>query len=244
MADFFGETDDNEVDPNKDYLAELVGEGKKFKDERELARAKAEADAHIRRIEAENQAFREKLQQAKSVEELMDQLKIQQPIQRQDPPNHGGENVPGNAGTSVSAEDLDKLITEKLTAKQQADQAKANQNWVLAQLQQRFGSEYGKRVQQVAADLGLSKEDMSALASEKPKAFMKLVDDNQPQQPQRGFSPPDTRVNTQAGNQPSGVRNYAFYQALKKSDPKLYQSARVQTEMHREAIKQGAAFFD
>src|SRR2546426_10450626 len=36
-----------EVDPNKDYLAELVGDGKKFKTSQDLARGKFEADQYI-----------------------------------------------------------------------------------------------------------------------------------------------------------------------------------------------------
>lgn len=243
MAELFGENDDQGIDPNKDYLTEYVGEGKKFASAAELARAKAESDAHIARIEAENKVFREKMMQSKSVEDLMDQINARLSTNRQDPPNHGGENDPEKTGTSVSPEDLDRIITEKMTAKQKADQEKTNTNWVMSQLQQKYGAEFGKRVQAAATDLGMSKEDMSLLAAQKPKAFMKLVTDNQSQGNQRDFTPPSNRVNTQVENH-SGTKNYAYYRNLRKSDPKLYQTSRVQAEMHREAIKQGAAFFD
>lgn len=243
MADELFGGDDETIDPNRDYLSEYVGEGKKFASAKELARAKAESDAHIARIEAENKAYREKMMQSKSVEDLMDQINERLSTNRQDPPNHGGENEPEKTGTSVSPDDLDAMISEKLTQKQKADQEKANTNWVMSQLQQKYGADYGKRVQAAAQDLGMTKEDMTLLAAQKPKAFMKLVTDSQPTGNQRTFNTPDNRVNTQVGNT-SGVKNYAYYRNLRKSDPKTYQSARIQDEMHREAIKQGAAFFE
>lgn len=244
MADLFErDTDDNEVDPQKDYLEELVGEGKKFADARELARAKAEADAHIRRIEAENAAFRDKLQQSKSIEDFMDQLR-NQPIHRQEPPNHGDENEPGNAGTSISVEQLDELVTRKLTEKQKKDQAEANMAWVQSQLQSKYGHNFGDRVLQVGRDIGMTKDDMNRLAAEKPKAFMKLIGDATAPAPTSRTSVPESRVNTEMSGMPSGTRNYAYYQKLKRDNRKVYDSSRIQQEMHREALKQGAAFFD
>ena len=35
------------VDPNKNYLTELVGDGKKFKTQEELARGKYESDLYL-----------------------------------------------------------------------------------------------------------------------------------------------------------------------------------------------------
>jgi hypothetical protein len=56
-------------------------------------------------------------------------------------------------------------------------------------------------------------------------------------------TPPSSRWSPSDGN-PSGLKTWSYYQNLKKSDPKIYNSARLQQEMHREAMKQGAAFFD
>lgn len=243
MADIFNDGDDTTIDPNRDYLSEYVGEGKKFADAKELARAKAESDAHIARIEAENKEYRERMMQSRSVEDLMDQINERLSTNRQDPPNHGGDNEPNQTGTSVSPEDLDRIITEKMTAKQKADQEKANQLWVMQQLQKKYGAEFGRRVQEAAAELAMTKDEMNALASQKPKAFMKLVSDNQAPTSQPSFSPPNSRLNTQVESN-SGEKNYAYYRKMRNENPKLYKSTRVQAEMHREAIKQGAAFFD
>ena len=243
MADYFQDSDpDQGVDPTKDYLSEYVGDGKKFRDTKELARAKAEADAHIARVEAENQAFRERLQQTKSIEELMTELD-ERANRRPEGNNHVPEPAPAPADNGISADDLDRLLEEKLTKRQKEDRAKTNETWVMQQLTSKFGQNYGERVRAAAAELGLSKEDVTTLAREKPKAFLKLVDDNQPQDQRGNFSPPSNRVNTQADG-PSGARNYKFYSNIRKTDPKTYQSGRVQQEMHREAIKQGAAFYD
>jgi len=69
------------IDPSKNYLAELVGEGKKFKTQEDLARGKAESDAYIKILEKRSDELRNdylKLRDDYSsrakLEEVVDQL--------------------------------------------------------------------------------------------------------------------------------------------------------------------------
>src|SRR5688572_23205514 len=73
---------DNGFDDTKDYFTELVGDGKKFNDEKALAKGKAFADHHISLLEAEkaemveeHRKLREELNARAALEELIDQMK-------------------------------------------------------------------------------------------------------------------------------------------------------------------------
>lgn len=241
MTDIFDPIDTPDIDPDKDYLSEYVGEGKKFKDVQALAKAKAAADAHIRKLEAEAATAREQLQNSKTIEDFVNQMRTQT-ANRQDGDNQPFENGQGKPPAPVIADNLDEVISKKLSDARLREKLQDNQDYVKAQLQQKFGDRYVDRVLQVASTLDMTKEEMSVLAAEKPKAFLKLVDDHSTP-PRDGVAPPTNRFNAQ-GIQTNGARTWSYYENLKKSDRKLYNSQRIQSEMHREAMKQGAAFFD
>ena len=70
-----------QIDPNKDYLAELVGEGKKFKTDKDLARGKYEADLYVKTLERQldelrndHLKLREDYTARAKLEELLGQL--------------------------------------------------------------------------------------------------------------------------------------------------------------------------
>lgn len=239
MTDIFDPIETPDVDPNKDYLNEFVGEGKKFRDVQALARGKAAADAHIRKLEAEAAVAREAMQNSKTIEDFVNQMRSQSAT-RQDGDNQPFENGQGKPPAPVISDNLDEVISQKLSEARMKEKLQANQDFVKEQLQQKFGDNYVDKVLQVAGQFDMTKEEMSILAAQKPKAFLKLIDDSQ-QTPRSNVSPPDNRMNS-FGNPTNGVKTYSYYQNLRRSDPKAYQ--RAQPEMHREALKQGAAFFD
>src|SRR5688500_13285080 len=62
------------VDEDKDGEAELVGEGKKFKDHKSLAKGKAESDAFISHLQKELAEMREELNKRITFEDLMTKI--------------------------------------------------------------------------------------------------------------------------------------------------------------------------
>src|SRR5712672_125043 len=70
-----------ELDPTKEYLQELVGDGKKFKSPEDLARGKYEADSYIKILERRLDEMRDDYKKvrgeadtAKRLDDLINQL--------------------------------------------------------------------------------------------------------------------------------------------------------------------------
>jgi hypothetical protein len=87
--------------------------------------------------------------------------------------NNQQSSPPAPAG--LSAEDVATLVSQTLTKQQQADLAKANIGTVVSAVTKAFGDKseevfYGK-----AKELGMSVEDINALASRTPTAALKLL---------------------------------------------------------------------
>ena len=97
------------VDPNKNYLEELVGEGKKFKDPVALARSKVESDRHIAKLESELKAIRTDMNSRLSLEDLVTKLASARP--EPSPPASSGDlgDSNQNASKPLTPEDLAKL---------------------------------------------------------------------------------------------------------------------------------------
>src|SRR4029450_8159059 len=93
MTDLFSDESDINVDPNKNYLEELVGEGKKFKTPEDLARGKAESDSFIERLQKELHGLRNELKSRLQLEEVVDRISSasKSPISEQPPrePDNG-----------------------------------------------------------------------------------------------------------------------------------------------------------
>lgn len=100
--------------------------------------------------------------------------------------NNQQSSPPAPAG--LSAEEIANLVNQTLTQKQQADLAKANIGTVVSAVTKAFGDKseevfYGK-----AKELGMSVEDINALASRTPTAALKLLglDSAKPSAPYSG----------------------------------------------------------
>lgn len=126
MTELFGdqpkETTQPEVKINEDGSV-VIGD-KFYKDQAALAEAYAHANAHIAQIQSENKAFREKLEGAKSTEEMFAEFdkRLQQP-QRQ--PESNVENTGQEGAKTLSQEEIDALVESKVKA--QLEAARGNQ---------------------------------------------------------------------------------------------------------------------
>jgi len=227
------------IDPTKDYLSELVGEGKKFTDAAALARGKAEADAHIRRLEREAQALRTDLENSVRMKEFLDNLKSVAPTKTAEELNAGTPPREPNADVpkGLSLADVEKLMQERERS------ARENQNLekAVSVAKQAFGANYGHVLSQKAEEMGISKEWLTDVAKTNPTAFLKLVGAETGNQNTTLFPQSSVRSVPQNNVQ---TKNLAYYQKLRKDDPVRYHSREVQMEMHREAEKQGDSFFN
>lgn len=241
MSDLFAEDliptkDEPVIDVTKNYLEDLVGDGKTYADNEALARAAMEKELHIRRIEKENSVLRTNSAAQQKLEELVTKL-----AEARSPSTEPNRQEP-----DVSAPPIQNLEEqfEALYNKRSAEARHAtNRDHVKQVLQQNFGSNYVQRLNQVSAETGMSPEQMNALAATAPSALLKLVGVDRPAQ--QMSAPPVTQVNTQADFKPNkGEKTQSYYRSLLKTSRNEYLSARVQNEMMANAKRLGPAFFD
>lgn len=228
MALFDG-TSDTDV-----TLETLVGEGKKYNDPDQLAKAYSHADATIKAREVELAQLRDELKTRISVEDQIKKLntKPQEPDSgqpRQDPP-------PTPSATPTA--DLDQRIKEALQANQRENQIIRNQDEVRAKLLDLYGDETkaNEVITRRANELGVSKKFLQDVASQSPKAFfaqlgVESAPNQRPVTPSRG----EVHFNdTQPGHTKAG--SYEYYEQLRKTDPGGFFSPKIQNQLMKDAM--------
>jgi hypothetical protein len=232
------------VDPNQNYLEALVGEGKKFKTPEELARGKAEADAHIAKLLGELNALRGEVTSRKRLEELVDQLATSKTTTSPSNGNTDPHEPDGDQGKQPPAvPDVKRLLEETLAEREREATRKQNLDTVRKTLTEKLGPGYANIIKQQAPSLGMTTDELTELAASKPKAFFRLVGitDEAPGTKADLFTPPDSSVRT--GFKPtSNERNYAWWSKLRRENPSEYWKR--QSDMHADATRLGPDFYN
>lgn len=231
MADSVFEADDR-IDPDKNYLEEYVGEGKKFADAAELARAKAESDAFIERMKRENAELRKEVEIRTGLEDFLNQQKV---LRTKDSPTQPDNPPPAQRDEPAQPNpvDVETLVNDVISKRTAAERREQNLRQVVDVLRKNYGNGYSKVMEDKAVELGVGKDWLDNLAKEQPKAFLNLVgvSDSPSRQPNPA---PAARANPGLGK--SDVKNFNYYEAIRKSDPVKYAS------LQKEIMQQAMAF--
>lgn len=225
---------------NENYLDQLVGEGKKYKDNEALARSRFVADEHIERLERENAALRNDYEQArtenmasKRLEELYDQIATRrqqdnQPIVEEKP--------------QYDERRIESLIDNRFRQMEEARTHQDNLQRVRQKLEERYGQDYTETLKKNLEQLDLTPTEADELAKRKPSTFIKMLglDSNATE---RFQSPPsNTQLNTTQRAEPK--RTWSYYQQMKRENPKLYHDPQTNIQMLKDAELLGDAFAD
>lgn len=235
------------IDPNKNWLEEYVGEGKKFKDPEDLAKGKAHSDAFIYRLQKEAEELRKELNTRIKLEEFMDRMNSQNTDGAHQATQTAGtgDQANGTASNATSPDDIERLIEQRLAQIEAEKQQKQNLDIARAKLQEVYGESYQTALEARTAELGLTKEFVANLAKTQPKALFALLGvDNQQKRDESIFTPRGS-VNTSglANTNQSSEKNWAYYEKVRKQNPAAYFSVQVQNEMHKQAAKLGERFY-
>jgi hypothetical protein len=238
--------DQIELDPNKKYYDELVGEAKKFKDNEALARGKFEADIHIqtlqRRLDEMREDYKKVYEESKTAPKLQDLLnkieQMQTPASRETPPSNED-----NRPAAIDPEQIESLISNKLMQHEQTRKQTENLNLVQTKVKERFGDNFKSALKQQADALGLTDDDVNNMAKNNPNLFFKTFDVNTPRGNELFQTPPQSERNgfTPKGNQ---KRTLSYYENLRKQDPMLYYDPKIAVQMDKDAQALGNEFFD
>lgn len=225
-------------------LEALVGEGKKYKDVAELAKAYQHLDIFAENLKRENAETREELGKRLSVEEqvraLANQRAEQPPAITTPPVQTTPEPV-----KAITDEDLVARIREVQQKDSLAQRAQTNAQAVESRLITTFGDETKANdfVNQKASELGVSVAFLLDAAKTSPTGFYKLVDLQAEPTPSPSASRSD--VNTSALPATHVKPNTkAYYDNLRRQDLKLYLSPRIQNQMMKDILANRDAFYN
>lgn len=238
-----------QIDPDKSYVEQLVGEGKKFKDAEALARGKLESDTYIETLLAKIDSVSTELEKRMTAEEIADQIRSQMqpnPSNQQELPNPDGENGQGNQNQNnkpnFTTDDIEALLEKKLEEKSAVSRKQANIDEVNKTLRDKIGVTANQVLADKATEMGVTLEYLKEQAAISPKAFYNMINLNPQQTQGTGFVPPDSSVTTP----PSGttVRNKAYYDKMYRENPKLRMDAKTTVQEHKDMQRLGVEFFN
>lgn len=247
--DLFKDNTNPVVDPNKDYLEELVGEGKPYKDQTALARALMEKEAFIQTLKREKEGvlsdLEERTRELKArtqLEEIVD--KINSPSSTQQS-TENNQNRQSASDPAVSVDDIVRKVTENISVQRKTEQEEVNFKAVVNRLTEEFGDSFPNKLDQLSKDLGVGKDFLNSVAKTNPKAFFKLVGlEDKPQSVEPSFSAAPPR-GALVGTPNPTTRNWAFFEKMRREQPSVYWSGKVQAEIHQrghEAALKGLDF--
>lgn len=215
MTSMFDQSNaNNEQNPQEktaeELLASLVGEGKKYATAQDLAKAYSFADAHIKKVENENNDLRVKTEAAKSVDEILAGLKAQSTQQQ----STEDTQAPDQSQESNDTVDIEKLLEQKLNERDNQSRATTNKKQVTDALIAKFGNRAGEVFDAKAKEMGI---DLESLASQAPQLVLQSFGVGSSPASSSAQSPVgDTR-----GNAPDGVTaeagTKAYFQQMRAS---------------------------
>lgn len=243
-----------QIDENKDYYKELTGEGGKFYDpdpekaKQKIGRGKYESDQFIKTLTRQQDELRADYIKLKEesvardkLEELIGQLEARQQNVSHESTLKVNEPITSPLLDPKQIESLiDSRITEKDLAKKQSDNFKIVED----RLKERYGKNYQSVLKEQTESLGLSGEDVNALARKSPVAFFTTFGLDQQQSNNSFQTPPKSSQRNDSFSPKAQKRLWSYYQTLKKEKPTVYWDPKTTVQMHKDAEEYGDAFFD
>jgi hypothetical protein len=238
--DLFADDQSVSLDPEANYYEELVGEGKKYKDEKALAYSRLVADEHIKKLESEQAALRQELETRMNMEKFLDKLNSAPltPAPTNLPPQVEGEQP--QVTSALKPEDVARLVAQHVSQMEQQRTASQNTEVAMKKLAEVYGPNYAQKLKQEITNLGVTEDEARALAGRSPAALYRLLGIDA-QKPTEGFQ---AAPRSQATSFPTGKKiGYSHFEELRKKDLREYFSPKVQNEMHRLAHEMGDDFY-
>lgn len=227
----------------EDLLANLVGEGKKFKSVEDLAKGKVESDTFINKLQDENRALRALINNQddrKRSEDLMEEIlaRVQKStLSREEPVTNQTQQPPSNQAEQLTSRDVESIF-HLLRSKEQENQ---NLSKAFTRIADKYGTKSEEFLNSKARELGLDLDMLRETARRSPTAFWNLVGENN--NPANVSRSPKGSVNSAAVVQSntSSVRNKAYYDKLKVEvgTRKFVLDRAMQVQMHKDMMELG-----
>lgn len=237
-----------QFDESKDYLAELVGEGKKFKTPQDLAKGKAQSDLYIEdmkrkqdELRSDYLKLREDATSRAKLEDLLNQLEAKQQLNNREQPN--AKEVQDKPVIDPKA--IEDLFDKRFSEMENSRKFKENNKVVGDKLKEAYGENYQSTLLKQLETLDLTPEEFNDLAKRKPNLLLKTLGLDGTKQTENFQSPLRTSQRSeQFAPQGAQKRTWAYYQKLKAENPKLYYDPKTNVQMFNDHQALGNAFED
>lgn len=244
MTDLLSGTEDQPaLDPNKNYLDEYVGEGKKYKTAAELAYSKAHADMTIAlrnreldQLRADYLKEKEQNNTGETLKALMDQLKASGSSSYPNPP--ANEAPP----STFDPKQLDSLVSSKIMEHETTRKQEENFKSVQDKLIERHGPGYKEVLNKQMLELGLSAEDINSMARKQPQVFVRTFGLDTKPIGEKFQTPMESNLGFAPSTGPK--RTWTYYQEIRKNQPTVYHDQKTQQQMMADYARLGETFED
>lgn len=233
MTDIF--TSETTTEPTLDAF---VGEGKKYSDNNAVAKALVEKDTFIARLLEEKRQIEADLREKANTQAFEDRMKALEAAQ-------STERTAPTVREVIAPQpvDIETTVQKIMSDREAANTRTRNLLDVREKLTQVYGDDFATRVKARASELNISLAKLNEMAAETPVAFYALIGlGTDVGRTVDQTVPPATRQNSAATPHNPNVKNNAYYQNLRKTNPTLYWTPKVQMEEYNELKRQGDAF--
>ena len=227
-------------------LADLLGSIKnergeqKYKSVEDALVGLKNAQEHIPNLNNQLSQREQELKEAREQAARVDEL--QKTIEALTSGNSGQPNTP--ATPTFSKEEIAKLVTQTLTAQQQAEAAKTNVATVVNALQTKFGPEAEKVYNAKATEVGMTVAELNALAQRNPKAVFTLLGVNQEAPKQLSSTTPSFNTDGFQPQQDSFIGRNAKPTLIGATTTDLHEESLRARQMVEELHSQGKSISD
>lgn len=140
-------------------LAELVGEGKKYKTVEDALKSVPHAQTHIQKLEEDAAKLRAELEKRRTAEELLDEIK---------------SGIQPGTTTPVVEIDQDSVVQKAVQLVEARQNAAKNVSTVIDAFTQKYGEQGPEMYKKIAAENDLSLEAFNKLSATSPKAVLRM----------------------------------------------------------------------
>lgn len=234
-------TEQGNPQTNESYLAQLVGEGKKFKDMEALAKGKLEADRHIGEITKTLDELRAELAKQDYAKNLLEQMNKGSDASAEQPTLNTTSSS-NTENTTQSASDIESLVEKVITEKERSRTVSQNIAVVTDEMEKQFGEKAGQILKTKSYELGMSVERLKEIAAESPTAFFQLVGVSVST---RKLIPaaPQSSIRSENFTSGSAERDFDYYQKIRKENRSMYYSPKIQNMMLQDRTRLGDKFY-
>ncbi len=234
----------NDPDDSADRNALL--EKWKAKTPEEVLAAKVESDLYIKtltsRMDDLTKDHLQLMEESKAKAQLQDLIdRLEKRGEGQDDNSQQNQHRDENQQPSFKLEDVEAMVQKKLSEADLRKKQDTNFNTIKLTLKERLGDNAQEILKQRREELGLTQDFADELARNHPTVFLKTFGlEEQQHDPFR--APPRSNVRPSAFASKEKVRDWNYYQEMKKANPRMYLDPKIAVQMHEDAIALGDRF--